>query len=82
MMCIAMELWTVDRWRVRHGAEEEFLALLRKHSAGGDRVFRDLYQPRTYWAPRRWESTSQLEDWHASFSKVVGDWSKQQARML
>ena len=64
-----MELWTVDTWQVRDGAEDEFLALLRKH--GGNRVFRDLNQPRTYWAPRRWESKSQLEDWHAEFSILV-----------
>ena len=66
-----MELQTVDTWRVREGVEHEFLALLRKHSVGGDRVFRDLNQPRTYWAPRRWKSKSQLEDWHAEFSNLV-----------
>lgn len=60
-----MELWTVDTWRVRQGAERQFLALLREH--GGSRVFRDLDQPRTYWVPRRWESRRQLEDWHAKF---------------
>lgn len=68
---VPMELWTVDTWRVRRGAEHEFLALLRKHSVEGSRVFRDSDQPRTYWAPRRWASKSQLEDWHADFSNVV-----------
>lgn len=66
-----MELWTVDTWQVRQGVEDEFLALLSQHSVGGDRVFRDLNQPRTYWAPRRWDSKSQLEDWHSDFSNVV-----------
>ncbi len=70
MICSAMELWTVDTWRVRQGAEKDFLALLREHTVGGSRVFRDLDQPRTYWVPRRWESRSQLEDWHKEFGDL------------
>jgi hypothetical protein len=68
-----MELWTVDTWRVRQGAERQFLALLSEHSVGGDSVFRDLDQPRTYWVPRRWESKSQLEEWHTSFANLSAE---------
>jgi hypothetical protein len=62
-----MELWTVDTWRVRTGAEGEFIALLRDRSVGGTRIFRDLEEPRTYWVPRRWESRRELDDWRRVF---------------
>jgi hypothetical protein len=65
-----MDLWSVDQWQVRPEAEQEFLALLREHSVGGDRIFRDLEDPHVYWVPRHWESRAQFEDWHANFVEL------------
>jgi hypothetical protein len=64
-----MELWTVDVYTIRPGSEEVFIRLLREHSAGGDRVFRDVDKPRTYWFPRQWASGQQMREWHRLFSE-------------
>ena len=63
-----MDLWSVDVWLVRPGAE-----LPRVRSIGGDRIFRDRHEARKYWAPRHWESQGQFDDWHREFAKLSAE---------
>jgi|SRR6516162_6335218 hypothetical protein len=63
-----MPIWTVDRCRIRPGAESYFLQQCSALSPEPLTLFRDLEKPGVFWPPARWESrdTLKLNEWRTS----------------